>query len=169
MGVSGSGKSAVGRALAAALLCDFQDGDDLHPAANRAKMAAGEALTDADRGPWLAAVEGWIDQKARRGAAGVVACSALRRVYRDQLTRGRPQVRIVFLEGSRDLIAQRLAGREGHFMPASLLDSQLATLEPPAPSEGAVVIDIAETIDRQVAQIRLAATQTGHPAANLGR
>ena len=131
MGVSGCGKSSLGGALAAALALPFTDADDLHPAANRAKMAAGQPLTDADRWPWLLAV-GTVLAKS----AGVVACSALRRSYRDRLRDTAGPVQFLHLVAPREVIAERLAARRGHFMPIALLDSQLATLEPLAPGEG---------------------------------
>ena len=131
MGVSGCGKSSLGAALATALALPFTDADDLHPAANRAKMAAGQPLTDADRWPWLLAV-GTVLAKS----AGVVACSALRRSYRDRLRDTAGPVQFLHLIAPRDAFAERLAARRGHFMPLALLDSQLATLEPLAPAEG---------------------------------
>jgi gluconokinase len=153
MGVSGSGKSTVGKPLAARLGWPFQEGDDLHPAANIAKMKRGEALDDADRAPWLAAIAAWIDRQGAAGEGGIVTCSALKRAYRDVLTTGRPYVRIVYLRGSRALVGERVAHRTGHFMPASLLDSQFATLEPPTPDEAPIVVDIDQPIDAQVAEI----------------
>lgn len=133
MGVSGSGKTTLGRALAERLHLPFRDGDDLHPPANREKMRAGVALTDADRWPWLDRVAAVL----RDEAPLVVACSALRRVYRDRIRAGAGgPVIFLHLTGERDLIAARMAGRQGHFMPATLLDSQFATLEPLAPGEG---------------------------------
>lgn len=131
MGVSGCGKSSLGAALAAALALPFTDADDLHPAANRAKMAAGQPLTDADRWPWLQAVGAVL-----AGGAGMVACSALRRTYRDRLREAAGPVQFLHLVAPRKVIAKRLATRQGHFMPLALLDSQLATLEPLAPGEG---------------------------------
>jgi gluconokinase len=151
MGVSGSGKSTVGRLLADALHCDFRDGDDLHPAANRAKMAAGHPLDDADRATWLAAVGTWIDEHIATGRRGVIPCSALKRRYRDTLRR--PEVVFVYLHGSYDLIARRLRERHGHFMPAALLDSQFADLEPPQPDERAVWVDNAPPPAEQVTEI----------------
>ncbi len=156
MGVSGSGKTTVGEALAASLQWPFEEGDELHPAANVAKMRAGVALTDADREPWLAAITRWVDTQALKAEPGVVTCSALKRAYRDRIREGRPQVRLVFVNGERALLEQRIEERKGHFMPASLLDSQLATLEFPAPDEGAVVVDIAQDVEGQVRQIEAA-------------
>jgi gluconokinase len=145
MGVSGVGKTTVGELIAKHLGWPFVDGDDLHPKANIDKMRAGIPLTDADRAPWLAAIGAWIDAQAKAGEPGVVACSALKRAYRDTLRAGRPQVRIVYLRGSPDEIADRLAHRSGHFWPPKLLASQFADLEPPEPDEDAIVVDTAET------------------------
>jgi gluconokinase len=131
MGVSGCGKSSLGTALAAALALPFTDADDLHPATNRAKMAAGQPLTDADRWPWLKAVGTVLAANA-----GVVACSALRRSYRDRLRDTAGPVQFLHLVAPREVIAERLAAPRGHFMPLALLDSQLATLEPVTPAEG---------------------------------
>ena len=140
-GVSGSGKSTIGTLLAGRLHWAFEDGDALHPAANIAKMRAGVPLTDADRWPWLHAVAGWMDQRLAAGQQAVIACSALKRAYRDLLRDGRPQVRIVFLSVSHDVLAARLAARHGHFFAARLLDSQLATLEPPGPREEVLTVE----------------------------
>ena len=147
MGVSGSGKSTVGEALARRLGWGFRDGDDLHPAANRARMAAGHPLTDDDRWPWLDAIVAWVAEQHAAGASVVVPCSALRRVYRDRLRRVGPGVRFVYLAGPHEVLAARLAGRTQHFMPSSLLDSQLATLEPPAPDEGVLSVSIEQAPD----------------------
>jgi gluconokinase len=140
-GVSGSGKSTVGPLLAKRLNGTFADGDAFHPAANVAKMHAGVALTDADREPWLRAIEAWMDQRIAAGQTAVMACSALRRDFRDALRAGRPQVRLVLLDISREVAAARLAARHGHFFPAGLLDSQLRDLEPPAPGEPVLVVN----------------------------
>ncbi|WP_344621073.1 gluconokinase [Dactylosporangium salmoneum] len=142
MGVAGTGKTTVGAMLAGRLGWPYAEADDFHPAANVDKMAAGIPLTDADRVPWLAAIGRWIDERGAAGEPGVVSCSGLRRAYRDLLRQGRPQVRIVFLEGSRELIARRLAARHGHFMRVEMLDSQFAALEPPEPGEGATVVSV---------------------------
>jgi gluconokinase len=150
MGVSGCGKSSVGAALSQALGIPYRDGDDLHPAVNVARMRAGEALTDADRWPWLERVA----QDLARLAPVIVGCSALRRVYRDRIRAGAGgPVLFVHLAGSREVIAARMAARSGHFMPASLLDSQFATLEPPGPDEAAITVDIDQPMDRLVAEI----------------
>ena len=153
MGVAGAGKSTVGARLAADLDWAFLDGDDLHPAANIAKMAAGVPLTDADRAPWFAAIGEVIDRWGASGRPGVVASSALKRAYRDGLRAGRPQIELVYLGGERDLLATRLARRTGHFMPPDLLDSQLATLEPPADEERAIRVDIKLPLERQIADV----------------
>jgi gluconokinase len=145
MGVSGSGKSTVGAALAQRLRVPFADADDFHPAANIAKMTAGEALNDIDRHPWLEAIGEWLE--AHRETGGVMSCSALKRKYRDQLRHHTSEVEFLHLAGSREVIARRQASRPGHFMPASLLDSQFATLEPLAPDERGQVVDVDQSID----------------------
>jgi gluconokinase len=145
MGVSGSGKSVVGAALAQRLQVPFADADDLHPAANIAKMSAGEALDDDDRHPWLEAIGEWL--AGHKAEGGVVGCSALKRKYRDQLRHHAPQVRFVHLDGSREVIARRQSSRPGHFMPSSLLSSQFATLERLAPDEDGLVIDVDQSVD----------------------
>jgi gluconokinase len=138
MGVSGSGKSTVGAVLAERLGLAFLDADSLHPASNVAKMARGEPLTDEERWPWLAETGAWL-----AGTRGVVACSALRRSYRDELRSHCPDLVVLHLEASKELLAQRLAERSGHFMPASLLESQLATLEPLESDERGVTVSAA--------------------------
>lgn len=151
MGVSGSGKSTVGAMLADALGATFTDGDSLHPAANVAKMAAGIPLDDADRLPWLDAVG---DTLAVAGSAGaVVACSALKRSYRERILAKAPTARFVELDGSRSLLAGRMSARGDHFMPTSLLDSQLATLEPLEADEPGMRVSIADGPDEIVAQV----------------
>ncbi len=152
MGVSGSGKSTVGALLATAIGAMFADGDDFHPPANVAKMRAGTALDDADRAPWLAAIAAWIDGRTV-DARGVVACSALRRSYRDVLIGRRTGVALVYLDGNHALIAARQAARPGHYMPASLLASQFATLEAPVPEEHAFVVGIERPVAAIVADI----------------
>ncbi len=139
MGVSGCGKSTVGELLAATLGVDFAEGDDLHPAANIAKMASGAPLTDADRAPWLDRVAAWLDERVPRG--GVIACSALKRAYRDRLRANAPALFVVHLTADRAQLRRRLSSRRGHFMPPTLLDSQLATLEPLAADEYGRTLD----------------------------
>jgi gluconokinase len=147
MGVSGSGKSTVGAALAQRLRVPFADADDLHPEANIAKMSRGEALDDHDRYPWLERVGAWL---AEHPDGGVMSCSALKRKYRDQLRHHAPATEFVLLAGSREVIERRQASRPGHFMPASLLTSQLATLEPLEPDEGGLVLDVNQSVDEIV-------------------
>ncbi len=145
MGVAGSGKTVVGTVLARELGVDFVDGDDYHPAENVKKMAAGIPLDDTDRAGWLRALASRIREAHESGTALVFACSALKRTYRDVLRAAAPNIQFVFLTGPRDLIAERLEARRGHYMPASMLDSQLVTLEPPAAEENAFTADIAQT------------------------
>lgn len=152
MGVSGSGKSTFGAALARALDAPFREGDDLHPAANVAKMAAGAPLDDHDRAPWLVAVGAWLASHGETG--GVVSCSALRRAYRDRLRAACPALKIIMLDADGATLRARLALRRGHFMPPSLLDSQVATLEPPGPDENALVLDATAPLGISLAQTR---------------
>jgi gluconokinase len=152
MGVTGCGKSTIGTELAMIKGWPFEDGDDLHPAANKAKMAAGHPLTDDDRWPWLLAVRAKIDEWFEAGSDGVIACSALKRAYREMLDHKQAPTVFAFLDVSVPLLRQRLGHRVGHFMPPSLLDSQLATLERPGPDEPAITISITEqTSPRQTA------------------
>jgi len=153
MGVSGAGKTVVGALLAAALGVPFLDGDDLHPAENVRRMTQGIPLTDDDRRDWLAAIASRLAQARRTGSGLVIACSALKHAYRDILRRADAELRFVHLAGDRALIAQRLSHRLGHYMPGTLLDSQLATLEAPAPDERAWTFDLAEQPESIVAQI----------------
>jgi len=152
MGVSGTGKSAVGKPVAEALGCEFAEGDDFHPPANTAKMRAGTPLTDDDRGPWLRALASWTQERAEADRSTAVTCSALRRGYRDVLRQGAPDACFVHLTGERELILDRMGGRE-HFMPASLLDSQLDTLEPLEPDEHGVVVDIGPPLEEVVEKL----------------
>ena len=140
MGVSGCGKTTVAALLAGRLGWPFAEGDDLHPAANVAKMHAGHPLDDADRWPWLAKIAEWVDERLDTGSGGVITCSALKRKYRDVMRRD--GVVFVYLHGTYEEIARRLAARHGHFMPASLLDSQFADLEEPGSDENAIRVDI---------------------------
>jgi gluconokinase len=142
MGVSGSGKSTVGALLASRLRWEFEDADWLHPASNVDKMHAGIPLTDEDRQPWLAAIAAWIDKTRRSGGHGVIACSALKRSYRDLLMGDRPDVSLVYLKGDESLIARRIATRHEHFMPRSLLHSQFEALEEPGLDENPVIVSI---------------------------
>ncbi len=155
MGVSGCGKSTVGRLLAEHLGLDYIEGDELHPPENVARMAAGVALTDADRQGWLEALAERLSHAREQGLGLVVSCSALKRRYRDILRNGAPDVRFVHLHGAPALLAARMAARPGHYMPPSLLESQLATLELPGSDEQALNFDIAqppETIARAALQ-----------------
>jgi carbohydrate kinase (thermoresistant glucokinase family) len=165
MGVSGSGKSTIAEELAARLGWPFEEGDALHP---DAKMHAGIPLTDADREPWLERVAAWIDAQRAKKQPGIITCSALKRAYRQIIIGDRPEVRLVYLRGGRGLIAEHLHGRHGYFMPASLLRSQIDTLEEPEPSEDPLTVD-ASAPPAQVADeiIRLLVTSAtlSHGAA----
>ncbi len=154
MGVSGCGKSTVGRQLAVALGAEFAEGDQFHPPDNVARMAAGIALTDADRQGWLEILAQQLAAARAAGRARVLSCSALKRSYRDVLRHGAPDLLFVHLAGSRELLAQRMAARAGHYMPASLLDSQLATLEPPGADENALSFDVALAPEAIIAALR---------------
>jgi carbohydrate kinase (thermoresistant glucokinase family) len=145
MGVSGSGKSTLAEGIRNRLHWPFQEGDSLHPAANVAKMKAGLALTDEDRAPWLGAVKAWIDARLGAGEHGLITCSALKRAYRDRLIAGRPAVRLLYLKADAAVLRQRLQQRRGHFMPASLLESQLETLEEPGLDEHPIIVRMAGT------------------------
>jgi gluconokinase len=147
MGVSGSGKSTIADQLAERIGWRCEDGDKFHPASNIAKMSAGHPLTDEDRWPWLQAIADEIDRLCKAGERAVIACSALKRAYRDILVHGRDDVRIVYLDGTQQLIADRLAKRKGHFMPAGLLESQFKTLEPPAREENPLTVSIDASVD----------------------
>lgn len=154
MGVCGSGKSLIGAMLARELGVEFVEGDDLHPPENVARMAAGIPLTDGDRRNWLLAIAARLREAKRAGVGLVVSCSALKRTYRDLLrSQGDADVRFIYLAGTRALIAERMTGRRGHFMPASLLDSQFAILEEPSPDEQALVCDVREPPESIVADL----------------
>lgn len=164
MGVSGCGKSTVAALLAGRMGCDFEEGDDLHPAANVEKMAAGHPLDDEDRKPWLAKVAAWIRQHTDAGRPGIITCSALKKSYRDVL-RGE-RVVFVYLAGTHDQIAGRLAARHGHFMPTSLLDSQFATLEPPTPDEDSITVSISASASALADEIVDTLHLSAHPTAH---
>jgi gluconokinase len=149
IGVSGSGKSTVGAAIAQRLRVPFADADDFHPEANIAKMTAGKPLDDSDRHPWLEAIGGWL---AEHPEGGVMGCSALKRKYRDQLRHHCHHVAFLLLHGTPEVIRKRQASRPGHFMPASLLNSQFATLEQLAPDERGLTLDVDQSVDALVAQ-----------------
>jgi len=153
MGVSGSGKSLIGAALARALRIDFVEGDAYHSAENVKRMTSGVPLTDEDRAQWLQSLAARIREARAAGTGLVMTCSALKRAYRDVLRAGAPELRFVFLRGSPTLLAQRIANRRGHFMPPSLLDSQLATLQEPSPEEAAWVCDISDSPNDLVADL----------------
>jgi gluconokinase len=153
MGVSGAGKSTIAEALARRLHWRYEDGDTFHPASNVAKMKAGHPLSDEDRWPWLQAIADEIDRLGRVGERAVIACSALKRAYRDVLVHGRRDVRIVFLSGTQPLVASRLASRKGHFMPPDLLASQFRTLEQPGDDEHPITVSIEATVDAIVDNI----------------
>ena len=166
MGVSGCGKSSLGQQLSQALGAEFIEGDRHHPPENVARMAAGVPLTDADRAGWLAALADLLAQAREEGRPVVLACSALKRAYRDVLRRAGP-LRFVLMTAPEAVLAQRLAERSGHYMPASLLPSQLATLEIPQPDEAAIVVDATQPmpvlVDTVLAQLRAPDTQTTAP------
>lgn len=156
-GVSGSGKTTVGALVAGRLRWRFADADTFHPEANIAKMRSGIPLTDADRQPWLHAIADWMDALIAAGRSAVVTCSALKRAYRDFLLVGRPAATMVFLEVSKDVLERRLTGRDNHFFPERLLNSQLSTLEPPAPDEQVETVlsegDSVDTAEKVIATL----------------
>lgn len=166
MGVSGCGKSSLGQALAHAMGAEFIEGDGHHPPENVARMAAGVPLTDADRAGWLATLADLLAQARQEGRPVVLACSALKRTYRDVLRRAGP-LRFVLMTAPREVLAQRLVARSGHYMPASLLPSQLATLEPPQADEAAIVVDATHTlpvlVDTVLAQLHAPTHLTAAP------
>ena len=159
MGVSGSGKSTVAEAMNTQLHWPFQEGDALHPPSNVQKMHASVPLTDEDRAPWLLAIKGWIDARVAAGEPGLVTCSALKRSYRDGLVDHRGQVRLLYLKADPAVLQQRLEARVGHFMPASLLQSQLETFEEPASEERPIVVCVESTLDQTVAEALAALRQ----------
>jgi gluconokinase len=173
MGVSGSGKSTIAAMLAQRLQWVYEDADWFHPKANIEKMHNGEPLTDEDRWPWLRAIASWIDDTLQAGGHGIIACSALKRAYRDILVGGHRDVRIVFLKGDRELIGRRIAGRDGHFMPGSLLDSQFAALEEPAPDEHPIVVSVApgprQIVDAIVKKLDIAAAEAADKRSSPAR
>jgi gluconokinase len=142
MGVSGSGKTTIAALLAGLLHCEFADADSFHPDANVRKMSAGVPLTDDDRRPWLHAIRAWVDAIRAQGRCGVIACSALKRSYRDILVADNDDVRIVYLRGDPEIVRHRLTARQGHFMPIGLLESQFETLEEPGPEEHPIVVSV---------------------------
>ncbi|MFI5670613.1 gluconokinase [Streptomyces sp. NPDC051704] len=161
LGVAGAGKSTVGRALAAGLDVPFLEGDDLHPAANIAKMAAGRSLDDADRAPWLRTLSDRIRQSSRSGRRLVVSCSALRRAYRDELRAAAPGVWCLYLALDRDTARARVSRRTGHFMPPALVDSQFEILEPLEPDEPGATVDAAGGPEATLARARRAVADSG--------
>jgi len=168
MGVSGCGKSTIASMLAHRLHWTYEDGDWFHPQSNIEKMHHGEPLEDADRWPWLRAIAQWIDATRQAGDHGVVACSALKRAYRDILVDGRRDVRLVYLKGDRDLIARRIAARADHFMPPALLDSQFKALEEPKDDERPIVVSIVphprEIVETIVEKLGIDAAVSGDAA-----
>jgi carbohydrate kinase (thermoresistant glucokinase family) len=164
MGVSGSGKSTIAAMLAHRLHWIYEDGDWLHPKSNIEKMHHGEPLNDADRWPWLHAIADWIDSTRASGKHGVIACSALKRAYRDILIGERKDVRLVFLKGDHDLIAQRVSARADHFMPPELLDSQFSALELPQADERPIVISVVPH-PREIVETIIEKLGIGEPAA----
>lgn len=153
MGVAGCGKSSVGQTLAARLGWPMLEGDAFHPQANKDKMASGTPLSDEDRWPWLDEIAAEMRRRDNAAENAIVACSALKRVYRDRLRKGAADVRFVHLTGSRAVHEDRIRSRTGHFMPASMLDSQLATLEPPTADEAALAVDIDQPLEAMVDRV----------------
>ena len=160
MGVSGSGKSTVAGLVDRLLGWPFQEGDELHPQANIDKMSNHIPLTDEDRWPWLARCKEWIDERLATDGCGLITCSALKRVYRDFLIDGRsPAARILYLEASRATLIERMRGRKNHFMPVTLLDSQLATLEAPGGDEHPIIINVEQTHEQMMRDVMKSLTQ----------
>ena len=167
MGPPGAGKSTLGRALAARLRCPFVDGDDLHPPGNIRKMAAGTPLTDADRAPWLGAIADLLETWKSNGTGGVVACSALKRKYRDLLRAGRPEVRFVYLEADEATLRARVAARRNHFLPPNLVADLLRVLEPPTADEHPIVVRTGAVDQARVREV--VAAQVEEVVATLDR
>lgn len=153
MGVASSGKTSLGERLAQHLGWPFRDADSFHPPENVAKMSSGTPLTDEDRKPWLAAIAAWIDELRASGGNGIVTCSALKRAYRRVIVGDRPDVALVYLRGSRELIGRRMAARQHHFMPPALLDSQFATLEEPGEDERPLVVSVEDSKEAIVEEV----------------
>jgi carbohydrate kinase (thermoresistant glucokinase family) len=153
MGVSGSGKTTLGRALARELGAEFLEGDRFHPESNVAKMSRGEPLGDADRWPWLDRLAEELARARKEGRSAVLACSALKRAYRDRLRKGAPELRLLYLKADKALIGERLRARTQHFMPPGLLDSQFASLEEPGPDESPVVLDVSPPLETLMARL----------------
>lgn len=153
MGVASSGKTSLGERLGEKLGWPFRDADSFHPPENVAKMSGGIPLTDEDRKPWLAAIAAWIDELRAAGEHGVVTCSALKKAYRRVIVGDRPDVALVYLKGSRELIGKRMAERQHHFMPPALLDSQFATLEEPRPEEEPLVVSVEASKEAVVEEV----------------
>ncbi|MFC9189264.1 gluconokinase, GntK/IdnK-type [Streptomyces cyaneofuscatus] len=169
VGMSGSGKTTVGRLLAERLGCSYRDADEFHSATARAAMAAGQPLTDTDRQPWLDAICSWLDHEMAADQPAIVTCSALKRAYRDRLLRGRPEVRLVYLRGTAELIRSRLSGRRGHFFPEGLLDSQIAAFEEPEPDENPLVVEIDQPPEAIVAALTSLLQPTHAHGSSPGR
>ncbi len=154
MGVSGSGKTTVAHLVDDVLDWPFQEGDELHPPANIAKMSQAIPLTDDDRWPWIDKCKAWIDGQLANDGTGLITCSALKRVYRDRLVAGtNGQVRVLYLKASRETLLARLQARRGHYMPVDLLDSQLAILEEPTPDENPIVVSVEQPVDEMKREI----------------
>lgn len=153
MGVASSGKTSLGERLAEKLGWPFRDADSFHPPENVAKMSSGIPLTDEDRKPWLAAIAAWIDELRATGGNGIVTCSALKKAYRDVIVGKRTDVALVYLKGSRELIGERMAARQHHFMPPALLDSQFATLEEPGADEKPLIVQVEASREAIVEQV----------------
>ena len=153
MGVSGSGKTTIAERIAGALGWVFQEGDKLHPAANVAKMKAGQPLDDTDRAPWLAIIAEWVEARLHTGQNAIITCSALKHAYRDTIGNGKPGVQFVYLYADRATLDAHVQNRHHEYMPLSLLDSQLATLEQPTPDEHAILVDVSGTVEHSVAEV----------------